>query len=40
MTPVVNLEKKNAVCTVAGDVPAETLKVAVEEAGYTVTAVE
>ncbi|MFQ9901625.1 MAG: heavy metal translocating P-type ATPase [Ruthenibacterium sp.] len=40
VTPVVNLEKKNAVCTVAGDVPAETLKVAVEEAGYTVTAVE
>ena len=27
--------KKNAVCTVAGDVPAEALKAAVEEAGYT-----
>ncbi len=40
VTPVVNLEKKNAVCTVAGDVPAEALKAAVEEAGYTVTAVE
>lgn len=26
VTPVVNLEKKNAVCTVAGDVPAEALE--------------
>ena len=40
VTPAVNLEKKNAVCTVAGDVPAEALKAAVEEAGYTVTAME
>ena len=40
VTPVVDLEKKNAVCTLAGDVPAQALKDAVEEAGYTVTAVE
>ncbi|PWL88386.1 MAG: copper-translocating P-type ATPase [Oscillospiraceae bacterium] len=40
VTPVVDLEKKNAVCTVEGGVPVQAMKDAVEEAGYTVTAVE
>ena len=40
VTPAVDLEKKTAVCTIAGDVPAEQLKQAVEQAGYTVTGVE
>ena len=37
---VVSLEEKRAVCTVADTVSADTLKAAVEEAGYAVTSVE
>ena len=39
VTAQVSLEDKNAVCTVAGAVTDAQLKAAVEEAGYTVTAI-
>ena len=36
----VSLEEKKAVCTVEDGVSADTLKAAVEDAGYTVISVE
>jgi len=40
VSAIVSLENKNAVCTITGNVSDESLKAAIVDAGYQVTAIE